>query len=190
MTLSFKHTGLLLGIVLVFVSFLFYGRQQDTYLILNIVGLATALILYLTVLFGKGRLKTKLFWAVIIIFSVIVQQLTEPIIIDSSYRIYIAQNKSTLIEINNILLQKRGDIIASADTVIAKSDSFTTDEALRLQTGRKKLGVYQISKFDEGIYYGLWGFLDVRLGITFLLSQSKSGNQYRHLTGNWFRLRV
>ena len=187
MTLPSKYITLLLGLVLVSTSFLFFGRQQDTYLILNIGGLATALIAYLTILFGKGHIKIKSFWTAIVILSVIVQQFAEPIIIDSSYLIYIRQNKSTLIEINNILLQKSGDITVSADTVITKNDSLTTDETSRLRTDREKLGVYHIAKYDKGVYYGLWGFLDVRLGIAFLPGKRKSDNQYRHLTGNWFR---
>ena len=106
MTLPFKHIGLLIGVVLTFVSFLFFGRQQGTYQVLLICGLVTTLIFYLTILFGKGHLKTKIFWTVVV--------------------------------------------------------------------------VYIISKSDKGIYYGLWGFLDVRLGITYWTGIVKPDNKYQH----------
>jgi hypothetical protein len=185
MTLSFKHIGLLIGVVLTFVSFLFFGRQQGTYQILLICGLITAFIFYLIILFGKGHLKTKIFWTVVVSLCTIVQQLTEPFLIDTSYLVYIRQNKNVLTEINNILINKQGDITILNDS-ISKGDLLTTLESDKLREGRKKLGVYIISKSDNGIYYGLWGFLGVRLGITYLTDKIKTDNNYRHLTGNWF----
>jgi hypothetical protein len=185
MTLSFKHIGLLIGIAFVFLSFLFFGRQQGIYQILLFGGLVTALIFYLTILFRKGQLKTKIFWTLVVILCIVVQQLTEPLFIDTSYRIYISQNKNVLTEINNILIDKRADITILNDS-ITKSDQLTTFESNKLREGRKKLGVYIISKSNSGIYYGLWGFLDVRLGITYWTEKNEPDNKYRHLTGNWF----
>lgn len=143
MTLSLKHTGLLVGIVLTFLSFLFFGRQQGTYQILLIGGLVTAFIFYLTILFGKGHVKTKIFWTVFVTLCAVIQQLTEPFLIDTSYRVYINQNKNVLTEINNILITKQGDITILNDT-ISKNDQLTTLENNKLREGRKKLGVYII----------------------------------------------
>jgi len=185
MTLSFKHIGLLFGVVLTFVSFLYFGRQQGTYQILNIGGLVAVLIFYLAILFGKGLLKTKIFWTLVVVLCAVVQELTEPFLIDTSYRVYIRQNKIVLTEINKILINKQGDITILNDS-ISKSDHLTTLESNNLREGRKKLGVYIISKSDYGIYYGLWGFLDVRLGITYFTDKKEPDNNYRHLTGNWF----
>jgi len=185
MTLSFKQIGLLIGVVSTFLSFLLFDRQQGPYQILNIGGLVAALIFYLVILLGKGLLKTKIFWTVVVVLCAIVQQLTEPFLIDTSYRLYISQNKNVLTEINNILITKQGDITILNES-ISRSDHLTTLESNKLLEGRKKLGVYIISKSDNGIYYGLWGFLDVRLGITYLPDKIKSDNNYRHLTGNWF----
>ena len=167
------------------VSFLFFGRQQGTYQILNIGGLVTALIFYLTILFGKSHFKIKIFWTLVVVLCAAVQQLTEPFLIDTSYRLYISQNKNVLTEINNILINKQGDITILNDS-ISKGDLLTTLESDKIRDGRKKLDVYIISKSGSGIYYGLWGFLDVRLGITYLTDKVKQDNNYRHLTGNWF----
>jgi hypothetical protein len=83
------------------------------------------------------------------------------------------------------LIHKQGDITILNDS-ISKGVQLTTLESDKLREGRKKLGVYIISKSDNEIYYGLWGFLDVRLGITYLNDIKKPDNNYRHLTGNWF----
>ncbi|MES2648913.1 MAG: hypothetical protein V4717_18695 [Bacteroidota bacterium] len=185
MTFSFKHIGLLTGVVFTFLSFLFFGRHQGTYQIFLIGGLVTAILFFFLILFGKGHLIAKVFWIVVVILCTVVQQLTEPFLIDTSYRIYISQNKNILAEINNILVNKQGDFTMLNDSIF-KGDQLNSMERGKLQEGRKKLGVYIISKSGNNIYYGLWGFLDVRLGITYLANDLKPGNNYRHLAGNWF----
>jgi len=187
MTLSFKHIGLLIGIVSIFVSFLFAGRQQGTYQMLLLGGLATAFIFYLTILFGRDKLKSKLFWSALVVSCAVLQWLTEPILVDTSYCYYISRNQSTLNELNDILKRKHGEVFMLNDSVTAKSDNLTFEEKEKLKRGRKDLGVYMISKTDKGIYYGLWGFLDVRLGITYLQTLEHTGDKHRHLTGSWFR---
>jgi hypothetical protein len=186
MTLSYRHIGLLTGIASVFVSFLFFARKQDAYNILLLGGLATALIFYLTILFSREQRKAKLIWTAIVFLCAAIQQLVEPILINNSYRIYIHHNKGTLAEINSILMHRKGDITVFSDHVIAEGDSLSEEERSKLLDGREKLGVYQIFKFDQGVYYGMWGFLDVRLGITYLPNSSEAGSQYQHVTGNWF----
>lgn len=168
-----------------FVSFIFFGRQQNTYQILFVCGLVTAFIFYLIILFSKVHPKTKIFWAVVVFVCAVVQQLTEPFLIDTSYRIYINQNKNVLTEINNLLFNKQDNITMLNDS-ISDGGQLTSSESNVLQEGREKLGVYIISKSGNEIYYGLWGFLDVRLGITYLTDKTKPDNKYRHLTGNWF----
>ena len=128
---------------------------------------------------------TKIFWTVVVVLCAVVQQLTEQFLIDTSYRIYISQNKNILTEINNILIKKQGDITILNDS-ISKGNQLTALESDKLREGRKKLGVYIISKSDKGVYYGLWGFLDVRLGITYWTGSVEPDNNYQHLTGNWF----
>ena len=186
MKVPFKYIGLLMGVALAIFSFLFFGRKQDTYQVLLISGLVIATVSYLLILFGKEKLKTKLLWTAVVILCAVIQQMTEPILINNSYRIFIKQNENTLVDINKILNHTSGDVTITADTIIHKSDEFTVAETERLFEGRRKLGVYLISKTDHEIYYGLWGFLDVRLGITYWAEKSYPDIQYRHITGNWF----
>jgi hypothetical protein len=187
MRVSFKQIGVLVGVAIAIFSFLFFGRQQDTYQLLLISGFVITTVCYSFILFGKGRLKTKLLWTVIVIVCIVAQQITEPFLINTSYRTFIKQNENTLADINRILEHTNGDITITTDTIIHKSDQFTEDERAKLIEGRKKLGVYLISKTDHEVYYGLWGFLDVRLGITYWAEKSYPDIQYRHITGSWFR---
>lgn len=186
MTVSFKHITLLIGIALVIFSFLFFARQQNTYQVLLIGGIIMATISCLLILFGKETLRAKSLWTAVIILCIVIQQLAEPVLINSSYRIFIKQNETILADINKVLDHTSGDITITSDTIIHKSDQFTEEETAKLVKGRKKLGVYLISKTDHKTYYGLWGFLDVRLGITYWAEKSYPGLQYRHITGNWF----
>ncbi|MGE5107956.1 MAG: hypothetical protein ACM3H8_10450 [Sphingobacteriales bacterium] len=186
MRLSFKYIGLLTGLLLVITSFLFFGRHQDLYQILNIGGLAISFTFFLIILLRKGTVKSKIFWTIIVIVFVVLQRVTEPILIDTSYRIYIRQNKNILSNINNILIHKSGDITILNNNITDTNNQLTDYESNELIQGRKKLDVYIISKSEKGIYYGLWGFLDVRLRITYWSGIVKPDNNYRHLTGNWF----
>jgi len=181
-----KRIGLIVGIALIFVSFLFFGRQQGIYQILSVSGFVIALAFFLSIILGKGPKKTKLIWTVVVILLAVIQHLTEPYLIDTSYRMYISGHKAVLDEINAMLMQKRGEVSVLGDSVSCREGTLNANEIAVLKEGREKLGVYIISSLDKGVYYGLWGFLDVRLGITYWLDGDQ-GKQYRHLTGNWFR---
>lgn len=112
---------------------------------------------------------------------------TEPFLIDTSYRIYIRQNKKILTEINHLLLSKQDDIAIYHDSIYDNAQ-LNTSEINKLREGQKKLGTYIISKSDEEVYYGLWGYLDIRLAVIYLPDKINPYNNYRHLTGNWFHL--
>ena len=121
-----------------------------------------------------------------VILSVIIQRLSEPILIKSSYLIYLTTHKSELTEVNEILLTKTGEISVLGDSVIDRSNKLTTFEKAKLSKLRRHLHVYMISKSDEGVYYGLWGFLDVQIGLTYWTDLRKPDNHYRILTEDWY----
>jgi hypothetical protein len=63
-------------------------------------------------------------------------------------------------------MQKQSDVtILNND--ITKDAHLTANEIDKLRDARKKLGTYLIAKTDKEVYYGLRGFLDVRLGIVY-----------------------
>jgi len=186
MTRKIKHIGLTLGLLSVIISFLFFGRQQGTYQLLLIGGLLVSLAFYLTILFSKESTKSKLIWTFVILFSVIVQWLTEPIFVKSSYLIFLKSNQTELTAVNKILINKKGEIDIINDRINDKNGILTQLEKDNLLKLRKKLGVYIIAKSDNEIYYGLWGFLDVRIGITYWTKDEMPDKSYQTLTDNWY----
>jgi hypothetical protein len=74
------------------------------------------------------------------------------------------------------------------DTVrVDKEEIMSLEDRLRLLEAKKQLGAYTISKTRDRIYYGLWGFLDARLGITYLPTVTTQSNRYKQPTGDWFQ---
>ena len=176
----------MVGIAITFLSFLFFARQHETYSILLICGLILSLLFFLRILFGKTSLKAKLLVTGIVIVSIAVQQMTELNLIDTSYKIYITKKKAVLDEVNTILLSKDGNVSILGET-FSDSSNLSNSEINKLKESRKKLGVYMISKTENSVYYGLWGFLDVRLGISYLTQKPTADKGKRHLKGSWYR---
>lgn len=186
MKFKIKYIVLTLGLLSVIISFLFFGRHQEVYQLLNIGGLLVSLILFLTILFSKASVKSKLIWTLVVVIAVTVQWLTEPLLIKSSYLIYLKSNDRELTAVNNILKDKLGDVSILNDDFTDQNGGLTQKEKDTLIQLRKKLNVYFITKTETGIYYGLWGFLDVRLGITYWTKNEIPNNSYQPLKDNWY----
>lgn len=186
MKFSYRHIALLTGMLLVMVSFLFFGRKHDIYFVVSTAGILLALISYLFILFSKSHLKARLLWTAVVISFILLQHWSESHLIRFSYRIYLNKNQTILSEVTNMLIPKQGDVFLLNNNITAKGDTILPNETAKLIECRKKLDVYMITKYDDKVYFGLWGFLDVHLGITFIPGQTKSFNQYTHITGNWF----
>jgi hypothetical protein len=182
-----KYIGSITGILAVLLSFLFFGRRQEVYLLLLNSGIIISLICFLWILFGSGTIKAKMAWTGIFALGIILNWLTESYFIYASYRIYLAHHKNELAKVNEILKNKPGEIWILRDSISEKSGStLSSAEKQALLQEKEKLGVYLILKSDSTIYYGLWGFLDVRLGLTYSLSDRLPNSQYHRLDGNWF----
>ena len=187
MQASAKHIGLILGILTVLLSFLFFGRRQELYQLLLISGFLVSSVCFLWILFGSESIKSKLVWTGIVAVSIALNWGTEPFLVDASYSIYLKQHDEELAEVNEILKHKQGDIWILRDSIRAKNgQQISSIEKQRLRQEQEKLGAYMILKTDSTIYYGLWGFLDVRLGLTYSISGRQPNIEYRHLTDNWF----
>lgn len=186
MTGKIKRIGLVIGLISTIISYLFFGRDQGTYQILLLSGLFVSLIFYLTILFGKETSKSKIIWTLLIILAGTIQWLTQPVLIKTSYLIYLNNNDKELTTVNNILKDKSCDISILNDDIIDKMNLLSQSEKESLVKLRKELNVYMITKTEKGIYYGLWGVLDVRLGITYWTKSEVPNESYRQLKGNWY----
>ena len=187
MRISVRHIGLIVGIFSVLISLLFFGRRQDIFQLLSLLGTFTAIICFIWIIFGNGLVRSKLLWVGVVLLAIAIDVIAEPYLIDASYRIYLARHKEVLSDVNKILNSSKGDIWVMNDTVsVSNGEGISQENRQQLLEAQKQLGVYMITKSDSTIYYGLWGFLDVRLGITYLTSQTMRPDQYRHLTGGWY----
>jgi hypothetical protein len=182
-----KHIGLVSGMVIVLLSFLFFGRQQEIYHAILVSGLLVSLGCYLWILFGKESTRSKLIWSGIAIVGMALVWIFEGFFIDISYRIFLHTNSQELASINNLLKNAPGEVWIMRDSIRERpKPTLSVTEKQLLKQNFEKLGVYMIAKSDSTIYYGLWGFLDVRLGITYGTSGRLSSDRYRHLTGDWY----
>jgi hypothetical protein len=186
MKLSIKHIGLISGLLSVILSSLFYGRKQEINQLLLIGGLIVSLIFFMAILFTKGTAKSKFIWTLVIFFSVALQWLTEPFLTKSSYRIFLKRNEKELTTINSILINKSSDISIFNNEINDKNELLSKSEKDELLKLRQKIDVYFITKTDDEIYYELWGFLDLRIGICYWIKNEKPDSLYRNLADRWY----
>ena len=167
-------------------SFLFFARQQGIYNLLLLGGLLASIIFFLSIILGKDTKKSKFTWASVVIFGIVTQFMTESLLIDSSYRIYIKQHKNELAHINDILLAKPGDISVFRDSIHDEKNLLTVEEKEKLANAIQKINSHWIHKSGDGVYFGLWGVLDERLGVTYWAGREEPNETYRHLSGKWY----
>ena len=181
-----KYIGLALGLLSTIISFLFFARQHETYQLLLIGGFLVSIIFFLVILFSKDTIKSKIVLIIVVLFVILIKWLTEPFLIKTSYSIFINKNIKELTVANTILSKKIGYLSVFNDEVTDPNNILTKTEKDELIKLRKKLNVYIVAKSENGIYYGLWGFLDVRLGITYLSKNENPNISHRHLHDNWY----
>ena len=187
MTIKRRHIALIIGLISINLSALFFVRPQFAYLTLWIGGFFVTLISLLAIIISDDTKRTKLFWTVIFILSLVVQQFFKPQLIDISARSFINQNEAELIELSNILLEKQGNITIKRDTILDENKELTNNERIRLQELRGEVDSYYIWKKFDLVYIELWGFLDNRFGVTYSPNDTLSKKDHRQLNDKWYR---
>ena len=187
MTKNIKHLGLTLGLFLSIISFLFFGRHQGLYMMFLFSGLLISLVFYLTILFGGETAKSKIQWTIIVVLAATFQWQAKPILIQSSFLIYLKNHDKELCAVNRILMDKQGVISIHNDYINDKQNLLTKSEKDSLVKFQQELNVYLISKSDDGIYYALWGFLDTRIGITYWTKNELPNGNLKRLKDGWYR---
>ena len=187
MTFSLRHIILLTGVVTTILSFLFFGRDTGTYDILILAGLTISNISFLFILFKKDTLKSKILWTIIIGGCLGLQRLTEPMLIKTSYNIFVKQNDSRLTKLNNIVLAKNnGDLLFIPNSDKAVLIKFTDREITEIQELLSGTNISLIEKDSQRIFYRTFGMLDVSHGVYYFFGKDNPGKRFRHISGNWY----
>jgi hypothetical protein len=179
-----QHTFLILGIILIIFSFLFFGLSNGLYTTLLLSGLLISFLSFLLILLNDEHIQWWR-WIGIIAVAMVIQQLSEPFLIRSSYKILIHQNNQLFTEINQIMQLKNGDVFYLKSSQ-KDSSKFTPHENSRIRQLMDATNIHLISKDSDKVIYETYGILDVRLGIFYFLSGDKPGKRFKQIEGNWY----
>lgn len=185
MTFSLRHITLLIGILTIILSFIWFGRDTNTYDIIIIAGLAIALVSFLVILFKDNR-KSKLLWTIVVVASVGLQRLTEPLLIKLSYRHFIKKHENSLTSVTELIQTKKNNLFLSPTSELWTRNGFTQQEINQIRDGLKETGISFIDKDSSKIFYRTWGMLDISHGIYYFYSGDKPDERYKHIFGNWY----
>ena len=185
MSLKLRHILLLAGILMIVLSFLFFGRATSTYNIIILSGLSVSLIAYLVILF-KDSSRIRIFWTLIVLAGIGLQWLTEPFMIRMSYLFYVRQNDLNLSKINQIFIAKPGNVSWVYDSTLWKRNGLSETEGKTIKSLVKSKNISLIAKDSEKIYFRTFGMLDVSHGLYYFYSSEKPDTDYRHITGSWY----
>ena len=181
-----RHIALAIGILTIILSFLWFGRDTDTYNIIILVGLTIATSSFLIILFKEKNLKLKLFWTFVVIISVGLQWLMEPLLVKVSYRIFIKQHEINLAQVTELIKSKKSDLYLSPSSELWPRNGFTQPEINQLRHYLKETKINFIQKDSNKIFYRTWGTLDVAHGIYYFYSGDKPKKRYKHIFDNWY----
>src|SRR5689334_8120222 len=131
MRFQLQHTFLIFGIILIIFSFLFFGLSNGLYSTLLLSGLLISFLSFLLILL-KDDHGQRWRWVIIIVVAMVIQQLSEPLLIRYSYKILIHQNDQLFTEINQIMQLKKGDIFYLKSSQ-KDSSKFTVHENSRIR---------------------------------------------------------
>lgn len=84
MITKIKYIGLALGLFSIIISSIFYALQQETYRLLVVAGFLVSLVFFLIILFSKSTIKSKIILITIVLTSIVIQWLTQPLLVKTS----------------------------------------------------------------------------------------------------------
>lgn len=186
MTFSLRHKILLTGMLLVIVSFLWFGRDTETYNILLLIGLVISFFSFLTILIKSDTRKSKLLWTMVVVFAIGLQWLTEPLLIKLSYKLFISRHKQELESVSILITSKKTNVFMTPSADLSTRNGYSKEEANFIKEKLKNTGIHFISKNSLAIYYRTWGMLDVSHGIYYFYTDKEPDNRYRKIVGNWY----
>lgn len=178
---------LLLGMIAVISSFLFFGTATVVSNIILLAGLLISGLSYFAILFWPGSIKYKLLWTVIVIAGVLIQQATQARFIDISYSRIISKHEPALLEVCTIMKAKNDNIIWSSDSSDWSRHGFSVSEGEKIKQLLQGTGIIDVFRNNTYIFFRTYGMLDVSHGVLYCLSGSCQGDKNRHhITDSWY----
>src|ERR1044072_2446235 len=109
MHLRIRHISLVLGIFSTIFSFLFFVRDQKVYTTFLVVGIFLSGVSFIWILFKDAKPK-KWLWFSVIVIAIMAQQVSEPLLINYSYKLLLNENVKLLSDVSQIMQSKAGAI--------------------------------------------------------------------------------
>jgi hypothetical protein len=184
MRFQLQHTFLIFGITLIIFSFLFFGLSNGLYSTLLLSGLLISFLSFLLILLNDDHIQ-KWRWIIITVVAMLIQQLSEPLLIRYSYKILIHQNDQLFTEINQIIQSKKGDIFY-LKSLQKDSLKFSVQENSRIRELMDAANIHLIAKDSDKVYYETHGILDARLGIFYFPSGNTPAKRFKQIEGKWY----
>jgi hypothetical protein len=184
MRLHIRHISLVLGILLTTFSFLFFGREQRIYTTILLVGLFLSVVSFVWILFKDSK-QEKWLWFVVLVTAILIQQFSEPFLINYSYNTFVDRNAKLLSDVNQIIQSKEGDIFYLRSSQ-QDSSKFNSEENAKIRKLFTETSIYLISKDSSKVYYGTYGMLDVRLGIFYFYTLKVPDERFKRIRDKWY----
>jgi hypothetical protein len=165
-------------------SFLFFGREQEVYTTVLLIGIFISGISFIWILF-KDPKRQKCLWFGIVIIGILIQQLSEEILIHFSHKIFLNQNVKLLSEVNKIMHSKPGEIFYFKDST-NDSSRFSTDENYKIRQLLNTTNIHLIFKDSVKVFYETYGMLDVRIGISYFYSDKAPDKRFQQIRDKWY----
>ena len=184
--MKIKHFILTIGLLSVILSFLFFGRQQSTYSTILVSGLLISIAAYLTIVFTNGSKKSKIIWTSIVLVSALIQYLTEPVLINKSYKIYLSTQKDKLENLTSLLKSKSSDLSLYQDSGSWFLDGLDDSEQKQFYKHITDTDILYIRKTNKNIFFVLFSSIDINLGVYYFFDNKLADNHYTKIADNWY----
>lgn len=150
------------------------------------MGLAISSFSFLTILIKSDTRKSKLLWTAVVVLAIGLQWLTEPLLIKTSYRLFINKNERELESVTKLISSKERQLFISPASDLWTRNGYSQDEANLIRENLKNTGIHFITKDSIKIYYQTWGMLDVSHGIYYFYADTEPDKHYQKIKGNWY----
>lgn len=186
MTLRWPHLVLIVGMLLIISSFLFFGYNTNTYILVLLTGIVISGIAFCYVMFRKDSIKSKVLCVLMVVLGIVVQWISEAELIRLSYVILIKKNSQVFSKVNDILLSKKSKATWVADAALWKRNNISPEEGLKIKNLLFDKQVVSVRKDSARICYRTSSKNDITHGIWYyhLIDKPTTGI---HLTGNWYQ---